>query len=27
LLMLRYNFGIFVVLFQRFVHIFQGRTK
>lgn len=27
LLILRYNFGIFVVLFQRFVHIFQGRTK
>lgn len=27
LLMLRYNFGLFVVLFQRFVHIFQGLSK
>lgn len=26
LLCLRYNFGLFVVLFQRFVRIFQGRT-
>lgn len=27
LLCLRYNFGLFVVLFQQFVRIFRGRTK
>ncbi|MBR5253660.1 MAG: glycosyltransferase family 2 protein [Bacteroidales bacterium] len=27
LLLLKYNFGLIVVLFQRFVRIFQGRTK